>query len=67
MKTIYHVVDCEFNRAWYTSIIGLYFDSPPAYAKVEIIETNWSAMNYMDSLRFTEQQEALERYASMVS
>ena len=31
------VVNCEFNRQWYSSIIGKQYENPPSYARVKKI------------------------------
>lgn len=32
------VVDCPFNRAWYSDIIGKIYEVPPSYAVVKKLE-----------------------------
>ena len=34
----FHVIDCEFNRAWYSDMIGMTLPYPPGYAAVEVIQ-----------------------------
>ena len=38
----YVVVDNEFNREWYSDMIGMSFDNPPAYAAVKKMYTVFS-------------------------
>lgn len=33
----YQVIDCEFNRAHYDSLINELFNNPPGYAKVTVV------------------------------
>ena len=35
----FEVVDCEFNRIYYDTIIGERFDVPPGYARVKVVWT----------------------------
>jgi hypothetical protein len=35
---MFKVVDNEFNRAWYPTLIGQVYDNPPSYAIVERIK-----------------------------
>ena len=52
---IYYIVDCEFNQAHYSDIIGLMYSTPPSYAILKTLpnpfrkhecwkcNTNWIA------------------------
>ena len=35
MEELWIVSDCEFNRQWYSNIIGRIYKNPPSYAIVE--------------------------------
>lgn len=36
-STMFLIIDCKFNRAWYPELIGQIVDEPPTYAAVRVI------------------------------
>ena len=68
-KKHYKVVDNEFNRAYYSDLIGKVLDTPPGYAAVEEVEEDPTEFNCFlcGALISKEQQEKDERCPTCIA